>query len=43
MSEWYGVPTATVDRPAPPARPDDAGAPESEAEVPPDQTPATDE
>lgn len=39
MSEWYGVPAATVDPKVPEARSDEAGAPESE-EVPPVRNPA---
>ncbi|TDW76263.1 hypothetical protein [Kribbella pratensis] len=37
MSEWYGVPAATGGKDAPPPRSDDATAPESEAEGPPDR------
>ncbi|WP_328999284.1 hypothetical protein OHA18_33170 [Kribbella sp. NBC_00709] len=43
MSEWHGVPAATVDPKAPEARPDEAGSPESEGEAPPVRIPAADE
>lgn len=43
MSEWYGVPAATVDPKVPEARSDEAGAPESDGEVPPVRNPAADE
>jgi hypothetical protein len=43
MSEWHGVPAATVERKAPEARSDEAGAPETEGETPPVRMPAADE